>query len=268
MSTSGIVGVVAVLGLGGGVAALFAQNRALERRLAEVEAARTAVAVEASRRSDAAAESGPSLRGIDETTAQVRSLQASVQDLGQRLAKQEERAKVQAASGAAGGKFVPNPDDPVFEEAVRGVVEKLLVDDTMKPKFAMAVKGEDVPKKPHIDVLTRALALDGNQDRRFREDLKDIQTQLFAILSEERADGIVPIAEIQKAEALPEGDPARFDMFMKLIKLQIPGSQQTYFEKAVELAGDFRKKTAEYFRPEQTDRFGKMDLDLFGIRFE
>lgn len=266
MGTTAILGTVAVLGLGGVVGVLCVQNRSLERRLAEVERAGVAARTAAADAADAAAPGAPALRGIDPTAGEVKALQARVADLAKDVSRHDERLRAGAAPGTSAA--APSPDDPVFEEAVRGVVEKLLDDDGIRPKVAKAARSDEVPKKPHIDVLAKALSLDKSQDQRFREDLKDVQTELYALLAEQRPDGIVPLEEIMKAESLPEGDPGRAEMFMKLVKLQIPGSQQTYFEKAVQLAGDFRKKTTTYLRADQTDRFAHLDVDLFSVKWD
>jgi hypothetical protein len=53
-----------------------------------------------------------------------------------------------------------------------------------------------------------------------------------------------------------------------LVQWKIPGSEETYIQRAVALAADFRTRAADYLRPEQATRLGSFDLDLFGITLD
>src|SRR5262245_1970763 len=130
MGTSAVVGTVAVLGLGSAVGVLWSQNRRLESRLADLEGVRAVVG-----RAEPVAAGAPALRGIDPTAAEVKALAARVADLAKDVSRHDERLRV-APGAAEGAAAVPSPDDPVFEEAVRGVVERLLDDDGIRPKVA------------------------------------------------------------------------------------------------------------------------------------
>jgi hypothetical protein len=251
MRTPALLGAIVAVGLTGAVVTLLVQARDLERRLSEVEAAGVQTH-ESSLTTPPESAPPPALAGVPVSLAQLEELERNVADLSARVA----------------GGLGQTPSGQASTADVRTAVERLLEDEGFRRKLADAVQGTKVPKKPHIDVLTKALALDGGQDRRFREDLKDAQGELFALLAEKRPDGTVPLEEIQKTEALAEGDPGRAQAWLRLVKMQIPGTDQTYFEKAVEIAGGFRTKAAEYLRSDQQERFVRMDVDLFGVRFQ
>ena len=99
------------------------------------------------------------------------------------------------------------------------------------------------------------------------KDLQEIQQELFALLSEERDDGVEPLELIAKAEELKEGDPKRAETFMKLFTLKIPGGEDTYMQRAVKLGTSFRKRIDEYLRPAQLEILNSIDVDWFSVKF-
>jgi len=100
------------------------------------------------------------------------------------------------------------------------------------------------------------------------KDLQEIQQELFGLLSEERDDGVVPMEMIAEAESLKEGDPKKAQVFIKLFTLKIPGEEETYMQRAVQLQTDFRKKTADYLRPAQLEVWQDLEVDLFSVKFD
>ena len=155
--------------------------------------------------------------------------------------------------------------DPGFEEAVRGVVDRY----AMEHKFREAIQkatGPLVPKKPQYDQLAKALKLRPEQSARFLEEIRAIQTELYQLLQLPRADGIALWEEIMQAEQYPEGNPKKAEVFLKLAKLTIPDTQETYVERAVALASHVKEGTHAYFDAEQTAVLDTLDLDWFGIK--
>lgn len=250
----------ALLLLAGGGVALYVQNRSLERKITDLEQMPAPVV-----RSESAAGSAPTLQAPAATKAEVKVMLDTLGEFTTRVAAQEKRlADVTAAAAAKGGASA----GPAFEDAVRDVVNRMADETEFKAKIALAAGKPVIDKKPTIAALAKALSLDTTQETRFREDLKDAQLELFAVLSEERPDGTVPMAEIQKSMEYPEHDPRRAEAFLSLFKQKIPGSEETYMERAIALATGFRKKTGEYLRPEQTDVFNRLDVDLFGVKMD
>jgi hypothetical protein len=246
---------------------LARDQAALDERLRTLEAARAAprAAPEAAEGEPTSADR-PALDGR-EGTEEAAPLREAVADLADRVARQE--ARVQEVARVVVEGSAPSLGRPEFEDAVRDVVGRLLADTSFRPKVAAAAKAGEVPKKPHLDVLAKALALDDAQKRRFREDLQDVQGQLLTVLSEPAADGGATWLErIAAVEQQPEGDPRRAQVFVELLKAKVPGGEQTFLERAVELATEFRRRTGEYLRPDQSESFARMDVDLFGVKMD
>jgi hypothetical protein len=164
-----------------------------------------------------------------------------------------------------GGSTAGKPSDAAFEEAVRGVVDRY----AMESKFRDAVQkaaGPVVPKKPQFDQLARALKLRPEQANRFQDEIRGIQTELYQLLQLPRADGVALWDEIVQAEQFPEGSPKKTETFLKLFKLTIPDTQETYVERAVALASRVKEGTHVYFDTDQLATLDSLDLDWFGIK--
>ena len=250
----------AFLLLAGGGVALYVQNRGLEQKLADLEQVPAPVT-----RAESAPGGPPTLQAPAATKAEVKVMLDTLGEFTTRVSAQERRlSDLTAAAASKGGAAA----GPAFEDAVRDVVNRMADEPDFKSKIALAAGRPVIDKKPTIGALAKVLSLDAVQETRFREDLKDTQVELFAVLSEERPDGTVPMALIQKSMEYPEGDPRRAEVFLSLFKQKIPGGEETYMERAIALATGFRKKTAEYLRPEQTDVFNRLDIDLFGVKMD
>jgi hypothetical protein len=164
--------------------------------------------------------------------------------------------------GAAAGKA---PSDAAFEEALRGVVDRYAMESKFRDTIQKAT-GPVVPKKPQFDQLSRALKLRPEQASRFQEEIRGIQTELYQLLQLPRADGVALWDEIMQAEQFPEGSPKKSEVFLKLFKLTIPDTQETYVERAVALASRVKEGTHAYFDTDQTATLDSLDLDWFGIK--
>jgi hypothetical protein len=260
MTTSSLVAALAFLGLGGASIGLFVQNRDLAKRVDELALQAPAVAEHV----PAAPADGAILEGAagsPATQAEVASLRQSVDALAARVQSQEARSGKSAPGGATGA-----VGSEAFEKGVREVLDRVQEEPTFKEKVAQAAGKPALDKKPTFGALSTYLALDGTQETSFRHDLEDVQGELFALLAERRPDGRVLIDEIAKSEALPPNDPKRTEVFLDLFKLKIPGTEQTYVERAVSLASSFRKKADGYLRQDQRERFGAVEVDLFGVK--
>jgi hypothetical protein len=164
-----------------------------------------------------------------------------------------------------GGPVAATPSGTAFEEAVRGVVDRY----AMESKFREAIQkatGPVVPKKPQFDQLSRALKLRPEQASRFQEEIRGIQLELYQLLQLPRPDGVALWDEIMQAEQFPEGSPKKAEIFLKLFKLTIPDTQETYVERAVGLASRVKEGTHAYFDADQTAVLDGLDLDWFGIK--
>ena len=112
------------------------------------------------------------------------------------------------------------------------------------------------------------LELDVTQEDALRTDLLELKEGFLAIISMERDDGVVLLEEIQKVEQLPEHDPKRAQTFMQIFTLKIPGTEESYVKRLVEMTSSMRKKTEAYLRPEQVQRFNSLDVDLLGVELD
>jgi hypothetical protein len=194
-------------------------------------------------------------------SAQTAALAAVRGDVKKDVTKIWETLLAQPGAAATPG------EQPGFEQAVRAVVDRY----AMEHKFREAVQkaaGPLVPKKPSFVQLATALKLRPDQAERFGGEIRAIQMELYEILQVPRADGVAMWEEIQTAEQYPEGSPKRAEIFLKLFKLTIPDSSETYVEKAVELATKVKTGTKDYFDAEQSRTLDSLELDWFGIRMQ
>lgn len=259
MAASTALSWTSLLVLGAASTALFVKNRNLERRLDEVALQGAGAAV--ARTAAGPSAGGPTLAGSPADQAEVAALKRQVEALVERVEGQERRLVAPGAAGTA-----PSGDAAAFERGVRDVLDRVQQEPEFRQKVAEAAGKPAIEKKPTFAVLAQHLALDSSQEATFRHDLEDVQGSLMALLAEQRPDGRVLLEEIGKADQLPEGDPQRAAVFLDLFKLRIPGTEQTYVERALELAMGFRKKAETYLRPEQRERFAAVDVDLFGVK--
>lgn len=260
MSTSTIASLLAALLLGGAAVVLYTQNQALEERLESLEA-RAGVTEEAG-----AGDALPALGGEDVTEA-LRRLDGSVERLEGRLGETETRMTQQEKARATTSEGAMNLESPDLDEKVRDIVIDMAGDVRFREKLGLR-GSPNLPKKPAFGQLAEVLELDASQEEAFRKDLLELKEGFMAIISLERDDGVVILEEIQKVESLAEHDPKRAQTFMKLFTMKIPGTDDTYVKRLVELSTSMRKKTQEYLRPEQTKRFNGLDIDLLGVEID
>ena len=261
MTTSGVLQLVAFLGLAGAGTALYVQNRDLTRRVEDLslQAARVPEHPAPPGAAGKEATAGPVLEGAAASRAEVAEIRKSLDAVAKRVTAQEQRAgAAPGAGGALGGE--------AFEQGVRAVLERVQEEPNFKEKVAQAAGKPALDKKPTFGALAQYLTLDESQQTSFRRDLEDIQGELMAVLADRRPDGRVLLEEIGAAEALPASDPKRTQVFMDLFKLKVPGTEQTYIEKILALSSSFRQKTDGYLRPEQRDKFASVEVDLFGVK--
>lgn len=167
-----------------------------------------------------------------------------------------------AAAEASSSKFVEKPG---FDDAVRAVIDRYALEAKFRDTLKKA-SGPLIPKKPKFEQLAKVLTLSDAQTTRLGDDIRGIQTELFQILQVPRADGVVPFEEIQQVEQYPEGSPKRTEAFLKLFKMKIPDSEETYFEHAVTLVHRLREATNSYLDDSQRSMLDGIDLDWFGIQ--
>lgn len=257
--------VVAWLALGTGVGVVLVRQRDLSQRLDAMEVARE---------SETPAPAAAPLAGgkevleararLDEA---VRKAEAAL-DEGRKLRSDHDRlvATVMATpEGSRPAEPTTFVERPGFEDAVRGVIDRYATEHKFRETVKKAA-GPLVPKKPAFVELAKALKLSEPQASRLEQDVRSIQQELFELLQSPREDGVVPLEEIQQAEQYPEGDPKRTEAFLKLVKLTIPGTQETYMERAVALVSRVKASTKAYLDDGQRGVLDTLDLDWFGIR--
>lgn len=262
LTIPGIAHVAAWAVLGVGVAVVAVRQKDISDRLDRAEVARETAseAVEASAPKEvralserlAALEQKGSVHGVEAKKAQedVRKVTADLTKVWGELLKTP-------VAGGKGGEF---------EGDVRSILDKYVMERQFREKLGKAA-GAAIPKKPDYPVLAKALNLRPEQSDRFATDIHAIQTELFQLLQMPRQDGVVLMDEIQQAEQYPEGSPQRIAPFLKLMKLKIPETEETYFERAIALATGVKERTQEYFDKDQVELLNGTDLDWFGIKF-
>ncbi len=252
-------------GLAAGLGWSVVEQRGLARRLEVVELERPPVAAASSSSAEALAREAEltTLRGRLEAaeksqTSQLGEVRSEVHKLWAELMK--------APDGAAPASAA-TPGDAKFDDAVRAVVDRYVMEQKFREQVKKAT-GPLVPKKPAFVQLATALKLRPDQAERFGQEIQGIQHELYDLLQVPRTDGVSPLEEIQMAEQYPEGSPKRTEAFLKLMKLTIPDTQETYFERAVALASRVKEGSKAYFDREQTEILDTLDLDWFGIRMQ
>jgi hypothetical protein len=263
MTTSSVLAVAAFLGLAGAGTALYVQNRDLARRLDELklEVARVPERPPAADGKERGDTGGPVLEGATASRAEVADLRRALAAVADRVTAAETRAgAAPGQAGAAGGE--------AFEQGVREVLHRVQDEPAFKAKVAEAAGKPAIDKKPTFGALSKYLTLDETQATSFRRDLEDVQGELMALLADRRPDGRVLLEELAASEALPPNDPQRAAVFLDLFKLKIPGTEQTYVERAVSISLAFRKKADGYLKPEQQALFAAVEIDLFGVQMQ
>jgi len=244
---------------------LHAENNALKERLAALEGPLVGGGDPAS----GEATPGAGLHGSG-AAREVADLRHLANALAERITSMERAAAAApAAVSGAGPDLAQLVQKPAFAEAVRGVVLDMAGNDV---DFRARVGGSQdrtkLPKDSPFAHVAQTLKLDASQEAQMSKDLQEIQQELFAVLSEERDDGVVPMELIAKAEEFKQGDPRRAETFMKLFTLKVPGGgEETYMQRAVKLAMSFRKKIDSYLRPAQQEILDAIEVDWFSVKF-
>jgi hypothetical protein len=261
MAVPAAVHVAAWVAIGAGVAYVGVRQADVAKRLDALErtpaaAAASAPASDPVREAELATLRGRVESNERDTVTRVEEVKKEVQRLWAEWLRSPEGASIADLKA-----------DPKFEEAVRGVVDRY----AMERKFREAIQkasGPLVPKKPSFEQLAKALELKPAQAEKFAAEIREIQMALYEVLSTPRADGVVLMEEIQQAEQYPEGSPKRTETFLKLFKLTIPYTEETYVERAIALATRVKEGTREYFEPSQYETLSTIDLDWFGIKMQ
>jgi hypothetical protein len=254
-----------VLGTGLGIV-LVRQNDVLSR-LSKLDADKAAPSSDAE---PGAASHAGELGGAKELTALTRRLTvAESENKSLRADHDKLVATILASDGPAGvaaeassSKFVEKPG---FEDSVRAVIDRYALEAKFRETLKKAA-GPLIPKKPKFEQLAKVLALTEAQGRRMDADVRAIQTELFQILQVPRADGAVPLEEIQQADQYPEGSPKKAEIFLKLFKMKIPDTDETYMEHAITLVQRVKEATKSYLDEGQRATLDGIDLDWFGIQ--
>ncbi len=209
---------------------------------------------------------GATLRGAS-TRRELAQLRRLTNTLTDRMGAMEKAAADVPAGAAAALSAGALAEKPEFTDAVREVVLDMATNDV---DFRARVGGDQrtkLAKNSPFTKVAETLKLDASQEAQMSKDLQEMQGELFAVLSEERDDGVVPMEMIAKAEELKQGDPKRGEYFMKLFTLKIPGSEETYMQRAMKMGGAYRKKIETFLRPQQIEILNAVEIDWFSIKF-
>ncbi len=257
---------VAVLALAGGAFVLHTQNSDLTERLTSLEARLMVGPDGAAAEGAGAAQLDAGGAGVQVNADRIQALEVDVAKAAQALEKLErlDPAEFAAAMEKSGGAAL---DPKLLEQKIREGVMDMAGDVHFRTKLGLR-GSPNLPKKPAFGQLAEALRLDANQEDRLRKDLMAFKEDFFAIISEERSDGVVPLEEIAKAEELGPNDPGRAQIFIKLFTLKIPGSDETYMQRLGDMTTEFRKGVKDYLRDDQNEIFNAIEVDYLGVEME
>ncbi|MDJ0523503.1 MAG: hypothetical protein QNJ90_15650 [Planctomycetota bacterium] len=254
---------LSLLSLGVAVGAgayLYSENAALKDRIATLETPL------ADGEDPARPGATPALQGSG-ARRELAELRGLTRALTERMTSLERTAAEAPAAGGVAIDAGALADKPAFTEAVREVVLDMAKNDVdLRARLGTQERtklGKDAP----FALVAETLKLDASQESQMNKDLQEIQQELFALLSEERDDGVVPLELIAKAEELKDGDPKKAETFMKLFTLKVPGGEDTYMQRAVQLGTSFRKKIDTYLRPAQLEILDAVEIDWFSVKF-
>ncbi|MBI3098741.1 MAG: hypothetical protein HYY93_10955 [Planctomycetes bacterium] len=172
------------------------------------------------------------------------------------------------------GKFLLNPRVvPLLEERLKQAVASASVDlDGIDPaescddcgRGSDAVSTRPVPKpgpEPKFAHFAEWLGLDTEQSETAREAIGRGQADLMVTLAAEREDGRNILKEfLQKLLAGREG-PA-----LAVLGETMPNSEQTYFERVVEIKSGVESILEECLDEEQFEKYRSSGIDLFKIK--
>lgn len=266
MSGTTWIATAALLALGGTSVWLAGQNQQLADRIESLESQRHL----APTTGEATEGAGPSLRG-GASAPTLEQLEERITGLTLRLAKTEralQAARAQGGTqGAEGTDLAALAEAPEFQRVVRDVAMELADDVRFRSRLGLT-GSPNIPKKPAFHQLAAALELDAVQEEKMRGDLTEMQQTFFAIVSEERDDGVVPLERFAEADQLPDGDPKKARIFIEVLQLKIPGTEETYLKRLIDLQGAMRKKARDYLRPQQREIWANLEVDWMSIKME
>ena len=257
----------AVLALGAGAVVLHTQNGDLTERLASLEARLVGDGAAAGADGAGAAQLDARRERTKANAERIQALELDVARVAQAIEKLDRIDPEQIAAVVASGGGASVVDPKLLEQKIREGVMDMAGDVHFRTKLGLR-GSPNLPKKPAFGQLAEALHLDANQEDRLRKDLMAFKEDFFAIISEERGDGIVPLEEIAKAEELGPNDPERAQIFIKLFTLKIPGSDETYMQRLGDMTTEFRKGVKDYLRDDQTEIFNAIEVDYLGVEME
>ena len=236
----------------------------LEGRLASLEGAQATARSAAGDALEGGVE-GPTLEGTPAWQLAVDDMKLELAGVEERVRKLADRPAVQGTEGGAAAAI--DAQDPAFEGAVRDVVMDLAEDVRFRTRLGVS-GAPGLGKKPPFHRLAEVLELDAVQEETLRGELVDMKQSFFALLSEERTDGVIVLERMAEADGLPEHDPNRAKIFIEVLSLDIPGSDQTYLERMMEDVGGMRTRVREHLRPQQREIWDTLDLDWMGLEVE
>jgi len=243
---------------------LHGENAALQKRLAALEELPTG-GPDAADGTSGAPTAGLRGAAVQRDVAELRRLTSALTD---RMGTLERSVAETPSGGGASVDATALAGKPAFTDAVRDVVLDMASNDVEFRSRVGVADRKKIPKNAPFAQVAETLKLDASQEAQMSKDLQEMQSELFALLSEERTDGIVPLELIAKSEELKQGDPKRAETFMKLFTLKVPGGDETYMQRAVKLGGAFRKQIETFLRTEQVEILNAVEIDWFSIKFD
>ncbi len=115
-------------------------------------------------------------------------------------------------------------------------------------------------KKPEFDEFAEWMELDGTQRDAALAAIGRAQAELLDTLSGKDAKDRVPLIEMFRLGIDGEGD------FGEVMGGTIPGTRQTYFQRAMTIKGRLDGELRKVLSAKQFTRYSSADLDVFGIK--
>jgi hypothetical protein len=200
-------------------------------------------------------------------------------ELGESLVETAERLdeiegeveQLRLASLASSGKL-KKLDSKVGEgEDIEGRISEMFpeLEALIERKVASEVdshKGPAIPLYPSIQELSDTLGLNQYQKQKTADLINQAKYEAFEVVSLPREDGTSLMDEFSQA-ILHSDEPRKEGMrvLMKLLVDDVPGSDQSYFDRLMQIRRQALDEAGASMSPEQAENLGSMKINVFGV---
>ena len=128
------------------------------------------------------------------------------------------------------------------------------------------VTKQNIKMKPPMEEFSHMLNLNHRQKRTAWNVISKGKNKTWQLLSRPRSDGINIPKEIHKIETSGMNDSWKMTKFFEILSLDIPGTNETYFERISQFKTDVESKLEKVFSEEQFGKFKISKVDVLDIQ--